>query len=704
MHCYCLQRFTRIAFLFTLLFLTIGCRRNDAGISLPTRASIAEVPPTHTATSEPVLLPTLFQTLTPTNTPTPSETPEGGLTETPSVTPSPSRTPFPIPTITRYQTRTPIPTATQLVPISGGGTGGTSGGSGGGTGGTSGGGGGGTFPTATWQPNPTWQPSPTQSPRATWQPSPTWFPSPTRQWVPTNTPAPPANGWWGQYYNNRDLSGSPAFSRLDPAISFDWGTGAPAQGLDVNQFSVRWERTINTTAGTYLFGALADDGVRVYVDGQLLIDEWHNAGNQVYTAERVLTSGNHRIRVEYYESGGDALIAFGWERSSDFPQWRAEYYNNTSLSGTPVVIRNDANISFDWGVGAPVSGLGVDNFSVRWGRIVNFTAGNYIFNATADDGIRVWIDNQLIIDEWHGATATTYSVSRSLSAGNHTIVVEYLEQTGDANVQFWWQAGGTTTSGWTGEYYSNRTLSGVPALTRNDSQINFRWGSGTPGTGIPVDDFSVRWTRSDTFNAGTYIFTARFDDGVRVYIDNSLIIDDWVSGAEREVSVSRNMSAGSHLIRVEYFEGSGDATAVFSYARDAGGGTPAPTPVPQVWRGQYFDNPDLAGNPVFEQNYNEINFDWGLNAPIAGLPGDHFSAKFWTNIDFAPGTYTLSVLVDDGVRLYVDGNLVINQWHLNTPQRPYWTTLSLSGNTSILIEYYDDTFGALLKFSYREAP
>src|SRR5690606_9365794 len=65
--------------------------------------------------------------------------------------------------------------------------------------------------------------------------------------------------------------------------------------------------------------------------------------------------------------------------------WRAQYYNNKNLSGTPVVERNEPEINWDWGYHGPVVGVNEDNFSARWTRSVNFTAGTYRFSATVDD-------------------------------------------------------------------------------------------------------------------------------------------------------------------------------------------------------------------------------------------------------------------------------------------------------------------------------
>jgi hypothetical protein len=118
----------------------------------------------------------------------------------------------------------------------------------------------------------------------------------------------------GEYWSNDSLSGAPTLARNDEEIDFSWGAGAPAAGLPADDFSVRWFRETTFDPAIYLLYAQADDGIRVYLDEQVVLNEWHTSdGEDVYVAEVVL-SGVHRLVVEYYEQGGDALVKFWWKR------------------------------------------------------------------------------------------------------------------------------------------------------------------------------------------------------------------------------------------------------------------------------------------------------------------------------------------------------------------------------------------------------
>jgi mannan endo-1,4-beta-mannosidase len=84
-----------------------------------------------------------------------------------------------------------------------------------------------------------------------------------------------------------------------------------------DNFSVRWSRQATFASGRYRFYAWADDGIRVRVNGELILNEWHaSAGDEVYTADLPL-DGTRSVVVEYYEQGGDARARFWWTRIGD---------------------------------------------------------------------------------------------------------------------------------------------------------------------------------------------------------------------------------------------------------------------------------------------------------------------------------------------------------------------------------------------------
>jgi beta-glucosidase len=110
------------------------------------------------------------------------------------------------------------------------------------------------------------------------------------------------------------LSGAPAFTRVDSTLSFDWGDGPPAPGVRPDSFSVRWTGLLlPPSSGEYELRAVSDDGLRVSVDGHLLIDLWGDHAPEMRSARLRLDAGKrYALRVEYYERTGGAVARLGW--------------------------------------------------------------------------------------------------------------------------------------------------------------------------------------------------------------------------------------------------------------------------------------------------------------------------------------------------------------------------------------------------------
>lgn len=122
----------------------------------------------------------------------------------------------------------------------------------------------------------------------------------------------PTEYWKGTYFTDKYFSEF-ALERQDLEVNFNWGTGSPFGNSNENRFSARWEKVEFFKGGVYTFYAIADDGVRVYVDDQLIIDGWKIQPATEYKADVHLGEGPHKLVVEYYEEAEDAQIRVYWE-------------------------------------------------------------------------------------------------------------------------------------------------------------------------------------------------------------------------------------------------------------------------------------------------------------------------------------------------------------------------------------------------------
>lgn len=262
--------------------------------------------------------------------------------------------------------------------------------------------------------------------------------------------------WLAEYYDNPIFEEPAAVTREEEHIAYDWGLGSPDPAIPNDRFSVRWSTDVFLSAGTYRFYALADDNISITVDfadaPQLDTFEIDGVG-EVVTADILVLTGEHHIQVDYREitEAAYAYVAFVNVNDAtdeppfatpeieviDLPNWSAQYYRSTDLNGAPAVNMIEPTITRDWEDGFPAPGIPVDNWSARWNTTVTLEeTDDYRVQVFADDGVRVFIDGILVIDEWHSARGEVYEVERRLVAGNHTLTVEFFEERGVAFLDF----------------------------------------------------------------------------------------------------------------------------------------------------------------------------------------------------------------------------------------------------------------------------
>jgi len=252
----------------------------------------------------------------------------------------------------------------------------------------------------------------------------------------TNATAPAAkgrgNGLLGVYYNTTNLTG-PVVMRLDETIDFDWRGNPPLLGVTKDFFSVRWMGQIEApTADTYTIHFGTDDGGRIFLDDQLVADDWGRPGpGETSATVKMLAGEKHRLKLEYVEVVEEARAQLWWSTPSlartIVPRDRlyaasfdseheadisgsegllATYFNDTAFKSNSFT-RVDPEIDFHWKGGPPAPGISSNGCSIRWsGNLLVTNSGDYRFYIVSGAPIRFFINDKLLSNPWLAAQQT----------------------------------------------------------------------------------------------------------------------------------------------------------------------------------------------------------------------------------------------------------------------------------------------------------
>ena len=264
-------------------------------------------------------------------------------------------------------------------------------------------------------------------------------------------------GWYAEYYNNENLSGSPAVMN-EPSLAYrDYGTGAPS-GVQSDHFSARFTRAFYLPdSGAYWFTLTADDGARVWIDkwapDQHAMNKWDGAHNTTSWVE-IMEAGWYVFRVEYRDVTGEAWLDFRFQFGGTFNEngFRAKYYGSTDFGGGVVHEQDESlsswtkdtndwmtseTLSLDWGTGSPPN-TPSDYFSARFYHTFRGLPGRYRLTIRGDDYVRLYVDGVQRFDGW-GLGGRTFEDTVDLVGDWHHVLIEYQEVTQEANLEFSWQ-------------------------------------------------------------------------------------------------------------------------------------------------------------------------------------------------------------------------------------------------------------------------
>lgn len=292
---------------------------------------------------------------------------------------------------------------------------------------------------------------------------------------------------------------------------------------------------------------------------------------------------------------------------------------------------------------------------------------------------------------------------------------------------------GLTFNGLLGTYYDQNNMPRAyftgNTLERFDSQVNFNWGGGRPVIGFGTDDFSVVWEgRVEIEQTGDYQFSTLSDDGIRLSVGGNVLIDNFTDHApRRDTSATINLQAGEFYdIRMEFYERGGGAVAQLEWdgpafirqvipAANLSFICQPPEPEPcesgefetNGLRGNYYDQNGIARDyftGVVESRFDkQLNFNWGSGPPMTGFASNDFSVTWQGEVEASEtGAHVFSIVSDDGIRVSLDGNLIINNFTDHAPRRDVSAAINLQAGErySIEVEFYERGGGAVAQLEW----
>lgn len=313
--------------------------------------------------------------------------------------------------------------------------------------------------------------------------------------------------------------------------------------------------------GYYKFAVNADDGSRLFIDGQNIMDNWGPHAGDLFETGVLLSGGTHELTFEYKDiAWGANFKAQMFQDDPWNPKWTVHYFNNINFEGpsiqdwvncAPHQVMNEI-----WGGGSPHEGISNDNFSDRWEQTRLFRTGDYTFKFWADDGLKFYIDGQHVIDSINWPEGWYHEFSTHLNAGWHSLMAEHRDIYGGA--QLVGELSNDDAPDWNGQYFNSQDLSGGVSGTNwipydEDYLINLNWQGESPLAGVN-NDFSAKFQEIRNFKSGTYQFIVNADDGLRFLIDGKTVLDEWHYSEFNQYQFNYDFSDDPHNLEIQYFD------------------------------------------------------------------------------------------------------------------------------------------------------
>jgi hypothetical protein len=512
-----------------------------------------------------------------------------------------------------------------------------------------------------------------------------------------NIPVGTGNGLKAGYYDGYHLD-SLKLQRTDPTVDFDWGNGSPISS--VNQFSAKWSGQVQPLyTEQYTFYVYSDDGAKLTVNGQPLINDLETQGAYTRSGTITLTAGQkYNIELQYAEGGGSAFCHLEWESPSQLREIipQAQLYSRPSATTGPLTVYENSNYD-GFHAGLPIGAYKLAGLQLK--GVLN----DEISSLKIAEGYKVILFEH---ENFLGDSITLTSDNATLGAWD--------EKASSIKVL----ANGVTTL--TGSY----TVKNV----NSNLFLDIRGGLGSVSDGAPVQIWTGTNAANQTFTLkhlgeGRYTITAYHSakclDVAQSSTEENAGIWQWTNlAASNQQFIAVAVSGGYYkFISVlsgkvlSTFEGSAAPEARVVQVTDTNqvAARWALISVPNVGNGtglsgNYYNGQNFE-TPVFSRLDPTINFDWGNGSPGTGINNDGNSIRWLGKIEPRySGAYTFYITSDNGRRLWINNQLVIDKW-LNDWDIEYSGTITLTAGQQydIKLEYFENNGGANIKFLWSGA-
>jgi|GEM_PF-4844194 len=420
-------------------------------------------------------------------------------------------------------------------------------------------------------------------------------------------------GLSAQYYPNMTLSGSVSVTQVETTVNHpNSGTGFGPYGLATTQYSAQWSGfVVAPVTGAYTFTTLSDDGIRLWVNGNQIINNWtdHASSTDNSTTVNLIAGQPVSILLQYYQNGGYTQAQLEWSypgQASPILIPSSALFTPTTpiatLAGTGSSLNfTGLTVGATYGIFATnnssscmnsMSGSATITTSIN--QYVVFATGTYcgssvISLSNSDIGVNYQVQSGGVnygspvagtgtILNLPVTTSGTFTVlATNVSTGCQATMINTATLTINSNPSSYTLSGnthycasgsGTTLtlsgsqtgvnyqllsgfqSGLSAQYYNNMTLTAPVVVTQIDGNINHPdFAGGTRPTGVNSTLFSVNWTGYVLIPVtGNYVFTTVADDGIRLWVNGNQVINDWVDqGSTTTSSSSLYFTAGQYI-------------------------------------------------------------------------------------------------------------------------------------------------------------